>query len=252
MLFSIITVVLNNSNYIEQTIKNIIEQKYNNIEYIIIDGGSTDGTFQIIKSLELTIKNEKQNFIFISEPDKGIYDAMNKGIKIAKGEIIGMLNSGDQFYNKEVLELINKTFQNNDIDCCFGNLVYFDKTNKIIRKWNSKPFQCGLFAKSWTPAHPTFYCKRELFYYYGFYKTDYKIAADVELMLRFLEVHKVRSLFLDEYFVKMRSGGVSNKGLNSTIVITQEMKRAFQENGLQFNLVKYLFYKAFKLKEFIL
>ncbi len=248
---SIITATFNSKAHIESCIESVTSQSYKDIEYIIIDGGSIDGTVQTVKDCELTIKNKVNRFNFVSEPDGGIYDAMNKGIRIATGDIVGTLNSDDQFYTKKAIELVANEFQNNNIDCCFGNLVFVDNSNKIIRKWHSRPFESDLFAKSWTPAHPTFYCKRELFEKYGLYKTDYKIASDVELMLRFLEVMEVRSAFLNEYLVKMRTGGVSNQGIKSTIIITKEIKRAFRENGLTFNLSKYLFYKLLKLKEFI-
>lgn len=245
MKISIITATFNSSQTISDCIASVNDQTYPDIEQIIIDGASKDKTIEIINLQPNRVKK------LISEPDKGIYDAMNKGIRIATGDVIGILNSDDLLYNKNVLENITNAFKNNNIDCCFGNLVFFDKTEKIVRKWQSKPFEKGLFSKSWTPAHPTFYCKKELYDKYGLYKTDFKIAADVELMLRFLEVQEIRSLFLDEYLVKMQAGGVSNNGINSTITITKELQRAFRENGLHFNLLKYLFYKALKLKEFI-
>ena len=246
MKISVITVTYNSAKTISACISSVSAQNYNDIEHIIIDGGSTDRTVEIINSQPNRVK------VIVSEPDNGIYDAMNKGINLATGEIIGMLNSDDVFYDLGVIENVAYAFQHQNIDCCFGNLVFFNETGKIVRKWNSKSFKKGSFAKSWTPAHPTFYCKKELYDNYGTYKTDYKIASDVELMLRFLEVKEVRSIFLDKYLVKMMAGGVSNNGINSTITITKELQRAFRENDLPFNLIKYLFYKTLKLKEFII
>ena len=245
MKISIITATYNSFQTISDCIASVYDQTYPYIEHIIIDGASNDKTIEVINS------QPNRVYKLISEPDNGIYDAMNKGIRIATGDIIGILNSDDLLYDSKVLEQIAYAFQNNNIECCFGNLVFFDKTKKIVRKWHSKSFEKGSFAKSWTPAHPTFYCKKELYEKYGLYKTNYKIAADVELMLRFLEVNEVRSLFLNEYLVKMQSGGASNNGINSTITITKELQRVFRENGLPFNLFKYLFYKTLKLKEFI-
>jgi len=245
MKISIITVVYNNKNYLEDAINSVLNQSYSNIEYIVIDGGSTDGTVDIIKKYDNNIST------WVSEPDRGIYDAMNKGILLATGDVIGMLNSDDQLYDTIAIEKIVLTFKNNPVDCCYGNLVFVNNEDKIIRRWHSRPFEYGLFSKSWSPAHPTFYCKRELYEKYGLYKTNYKIAADVELMLRFLEVIKAKSVFIDEYIVKMQVGGVSNKGIKSTITITKEMQRAFRENRLSFNIGKYIFFKMLKLKEFI-
>ncbi len=245
MKISIITVTYNSSATIEDCITSIQNQTYSNIEHIIIDGASKDNTVNIVKSLPNRVSK------IISEPDNGIYDAMNKGIKLATGDIIGVLNSDDLFYNNEVVQDLVDVFESEEIDCLYGNLVFFNSEGKITRKWQSKPYAHGLFSKSWSPAHPTFYCKRELYEKYGLYKTDYKIAADVELMLRFLELNKVRNRFVDKYFVRMLTGGVSTQGVKSTIIITRELRRAFNENQLPFNLVKYLFYKFLKIKEFI-
>lgn len=244
MKISIITVTFNSSSTIANCVNSINNQTYLNIEHIIIDGASSDDTIERINSIPNRVSK------IISEPDNGIYDAMNKGILLATGDVVGMLNSDDQLFDSTSIEKIVAAFEINPIDCCYGNLVFFNKDGKIIRRWHSKPFEYGLFAKSWTPAHPTFYCKRELYEKYGLYKTNYKIASDVELMLRFLELNHISTFFIDEYLVKMLSGGVSNNGIKSTITITKELKQAFQENNLNFNYAKYLFYKLFKIKEF--
>lgn len=245
MKISIITVTFNSGKTIEDCINSVNSQDYKNIEHIIIDGASKDNTIDIVKDIGERVAK------IVSEPDKGIYDAMNKGIKLATGDIIGMLNSDDIFYDDGVVQKIVKAFQIDKIESLHGNLVYFNSDKKIIRKWHSQSFKPGLFSKSWSPAHPTFYCKRELYEKYGLYKTDYKIAADVELMLRFLELNRISSMFINDYFVRMRTGGVSNQGVNSTIIITKELRRAFKENNLPFSLTKYLFYKFLKIKEFI-
>jgi glycosyltransferase involved in cell wall biosynthesis len=246
MKISLITVSLNSSETLQATFNSIGKQQYPKLEYIIVDGGSKDTTVDLIKQNQGIVSK------WVSEPDLGIYDAMNKGILMASGDIIGMLNSDDSFYDASTLKKIVAVFeQHPEVQCVYGNLILVNKEQKVIRSVKSKPFQPGLFAKSWTPAHPTFYCRRELYEDFGLYKTNYKIAGDAELMLRFLEVKKVKSFYLDEVLVTMSSGGVSNRGIKSILVITQEIKKAFKENEMNFNLLKYLFYKFLKIKEFV-
>jgi len=246
MLVSIITVALNARSTIEDTIKSVLGQIYKNVEYIIIDGGSTDGTVDIINKYRDRVSR------VISEPDKGIYDGMNKGILTASGDIIGFLNADDMFYDNTVIQGIVSAFTDNTIDCVYGNLVYVRRQDPacITRVWRSQAFCDGLFEKSWTPAHPTFYCKKALYERFGLYRTDFKIAADVELMYRFLQKNHIRSKYVNTNFVRMRDSGVSNRGIKSTVVIIREMKRAIIENGGQLNLIKYLFFKFLKLSEF--
>lgn len=246
MKVSIITVCYNSRNTIEDTINSVISQTYPFLEYIIIDGESTDGTLDVI--------NKYRNRIFnvISESDKGIYDGMNKGILAASGDIIGFLNADDMFYDNTVIQRVVLAFTSYTIDSVYGNLVYVSRqdSSRITRIWRSRSYCDGLFEKSWTPAHPTFYCKKSLYEKFGFYRTDFKIAADVELMYRFLQKYHIRSKYINADFVRMRNSGVSNRGIKSTIVITREMKRAIIENGGQFNLIKYLFFKFLKISDF--
>ncbi len=246
MKISIITATFNSAATISGCITSLNTQSYQNIEHIVIDGASIDNTIEIINSIPNRVTK------IISEPDKGIYDAMNKGIKLAIGEIIGTLNSDDTLFNNQVLEKVANTFiQNPEIECLYGNLVFVNEDDKVVRKWQSKPFESGFFEKSWSPAHPTFYCRKEVFEKYGLYKTNYKIAADVEFMFRIMELNKVKSFFLDENIVKMSIGGVSTQGVKSTYIITLELQRAFRENGKKLNLLKYLFYKGLKIKEYL-
>ena len=190
-------------------------------------------------------------FRWISEKDDGIYDAINKGIRMATGDIVGILNSDDYFQDDRVVGDIVEAFMKNDVDCIYGNLIYINQMMEESLEDGYHEFSSGLFEKSWTPAHPTFYCKREVYNKYGLYKTDYRIAADFELMYRFLEINRVRSKFIDRQMVVMRQGGISNRGLRSTITITKEMRRAFRENGQHLNLLKYLFFKVGKLRELV-
>lgn len=244
---SIITVCYNSSGHIQKAIESVLNQSFKEIEYIIVDGKSIDNTVDIIKKYEPRFNGRMK---WISEPDNGIYDAINKGIRIATGEIIGILNSDDQFYDSQSVEKIAECFRDPGVEAVYGNLIITNNQNRLIRNWKSKPFRPGLFAKSWTPAHPTFYCHRSLYNKYGLYKTDYHIAADVELMLRFLEVYRINTYYLNETLVNMRLGGASTKGIKSSIIITKEVMRAFKENGLRFDLIKYMFYKGLKIKEY--
>ncbi len=247
MKISLITVAYNSANTLQDTFNSIKGQLYQNLEYIVVDGGSQDATLSLIQQNQGIVSK------WVSEPDAGIYDAMNKGISMASGDIVGMLNSDDAFYDDHALKKVVEVFeQYPEVQCVYGNLIMVDNEDNVIRSWKSRSFCPGLFSKSWTPAHPTFYCRKEMYEQYGLYKTDYKIAADAELMLRLLEVKKVSSYYLDEILVSMRSGGVSNRGLKSILIITREIQKAFRENGLKFNLVKYLFYKFLKIKEFFL
>ena len=245
MKISIITPTYNSEQCIENNIDSVFSQTYKNTEHIIIDGASTDNTIELI--------NKRINNISfcISEKDNGIYDAINKGISLSTGDIIGILNSDDKFHNEEVLkEIVNVFIENPDVYCLYGNLIFLNNSKKLVRVWNSKNFEIGQFVKSWTPAHPTFYCRKSVYDLFGNYKIDYKIAADVEFMFRVLEIGKLKSYFLNKTLVDMTIGGVSTSGLKSTLIIIKEIRRAFRENGYKLNLIKYLFFKFLKLREF--
>ena len=235
MIVSIITVSYNSVRTISDTIKSVLAQTYQNIEYIIIDSSSTDGTIDIITSFGKSISK------IVSEPDNGIYDAINKGIRLSKGNIVGILNSDDIFYDNRVVEKIVEAFNDDDdIDAVFGDaqFVHPVKTSKIIRYYSSKSFSSDKFKYGYMPAHPSFYVKRELFEKLGYYKTDYKIAADFELLVRFLHLYPLKYKYLEMTFVSMRMGGVSNKSVWSKFVINKEIARACKENGIRTNYFK--------------
>jgi glycosyltransferase involved in cell wall biosynthesis len=245
---SIITVVRNNQSYIEGCIKSVIEQKYQNYEYIIIDGGSTDGTLDIIKKYRDHIS------ILISEPDCGIYDAMNKGIKLATGDIVGILNSDDFYNSNDVLTEVVREFSQKEVDSVFADLVYVDrkKTNKIVRYYKSANFKPNKFAYGWMPAHPTFFLRRIFYEKYGLFNTDYKIASDYELLVRLLGKHKLSYSYLQKVIIKMRNGGISTSSLKSNWILNMEILRACRENGIQTNIFKVFskyFVKFFQLIE---
>jgi glycosyltransferase involved in cell wall biosynthesis len=241
---SLITVSSDSFKTIKHTIDSVLDQTYPNIEYIIIDNASTDGTVDKVKSYENKISK------FISEPDKGIYNAMNKGIKLATGNIVGILNSDDFFCNKNVIEKVVAAFQNKDVDSIYGDVQFIDPANinKIIRFYSSKNFKPRKFKFGFMPAHPSFYVKKKYFELLGYYHEDYKIAADFELLIRFLLVNNLRSSYIEMPFVSMRPGGVSNKSLKSTYILNKEIIRACRENGIKTNL--FFVYSKYFIKFF--
>ena len=213
MKISIITVCYNSEKTISKTLESISNQSSKKIEHIIIDGKSTDSTLSIISKLPYKKK-------VISEPDNGIYDAMNKGIKIAKGDIIGFLNSDDFYANNDIISKVLKQFENNPkIDACYSDLIYVNQfnTSKTVRYLKSREFYEGLFSKGWCPPHPTFFVRRSIYEQYGSFDLNYHLASDFDLMIRFLEIHKIRSLYMAEPLVKMRMGGATNKNLKNIL-----------------------------------
>jgi len=229
MKISIITVCFNSAKTIKDTIKSVLNQSYKDIEYIIIDGGSIDGT------LETLAKYRDQISRHISEPDTGIYDAMNKGIKLATGDIVGFLNAGD-FYTVETAILqIATSFQKNDCEVVYADLEYVAENNpgKTVRKWKSQPYRDGLFEKGWHPPHPTLFAKKSIFDKYGGFDLSYDIGADYELMLRFLKKHGIKSCYIPSVLVKMRTGGKSNSNLWHIIKANIECYEAWKKNGLK-------------------
>jgi glycosyltransferase len=248
MKISIITPTLNSAETIRDCIESVKNQTYTNIEHIIVDGGSTDATLEIVKGYVHTY-----NLKFISEKDNGVYDAMNKGIKMSTGDVIGILNSDDMYSDNTVLEIVAIAFLTNHIDCLYGDLVYVDKhdTSKVVRYWKSREYQEGLFHKGWHPPHPTFFCKRICYEKYGTYNIDFKFAADYELMLRFLEKHKLRSLYINKVLVKMRVGGISNRSIFNIIKANIECYKAWKVNGLHINPIMLILKPLSKIFQYI-
>jgi len=236
MKISIITVVWNNKETIKDAINSVLNQTYKNIEYIIVDGASTDGTVEIIKGYGDKISR------FISEPDKGLYDAMNKGITLATGDVVGILNSDDFYINKFVIEKVIKIFKEKKIDSVFADLVFVkpDNLQKTVRYYDSSKFNIERFAYGWMPAHPTFFVKREVYEKYGLFRIDLKIAADFDILVRFLYTNRVSYFYLQEVLIKMRTGGVSTDGFKSKIRLNIEVLRVCKENGIKTNIFKIL------------
>lgn len=236
MKISIITVCYNSAATIDKTIQSVANQTYNDIEYIIVDGYSKDETLSIIKKYESTITK------WVSEPDKGLYDAMNKGIAMATGDIIGLINSDDLFCDNQAIEKIVAIFQDNPVlDSVYADLFYVSQynTDKIVRRWvtgKQKKFKNG-----WHPAHPTFYIKKDIYNRFGGFDLDFKLAADFEIMLRFLEKYKISTYYLKEPLVKMRLGGETNRSLINIYNQNIECISAFRVNNVKLNVFLYPF-----------
>jgi len=243
MKISVITISYNAEDTIEKTLKSIENQSYNNIEHIIIDGGSKDSTLEICNSFSHEAK-------IISELDNGVYDAFNKGLKLATGDVVGFLNADDTFYNENSIQDIVDAFSNNEADIVYGNLDYVNEESKVIRNWISKPYEKGLVKKAWMPAHPSFYCKKKVYDRLGGYNDSFKIAGDFELCIRFIEINQVPSFYLNKKLVKMLVGGISNSALKSKWIIFKEDLRALKINNISVNPVLFFLYKLKKLKQF--
>jgi len=243
---SIITVVRNNEKTIKDAIESVLGQTYKNIEYIIIDGKSTDGTVEVIKSYDNKISK------FISESDKGLYDAMNKGIKLSTGDVVGILNSDDFYINEFVIERVVKEFEEKKTDSVFADLVYVksQNVNKIVRYYDSGYFNPSKFAYGWMPAHPTFFVKRSVYEKYGLFRTDLKTSADFDILARFLYTHKISYSYIKEVLVKMRLGGVSTS-ISSIWVNNIEQLKICRQNNIDTDIFKILSKYPSKLIGFI-
>lgn len=249
MKISIITATYNSAKTVRDTLESVLSQTFKDYEYIIKDGGSKDGTLDIVREYEPKFEGRMR---IISECDKGIYDAMNQGFQMAQGEILMLINSDDLLARSDVFQMVADTFDKNpEADCVYGDLYYVSQDNisNIVRRWKTgeqKPFR-----KGWLPAHPTFYVKREVYQKYGYFNLTYPLAADFELMLRFVEVHKIRMCYLPEYLVRMRLGGATSKNLRNIYLQDKECIRAFKENGLKSSPFYLIFRYWPKVKQFL-
>jgi len=243
---SIITVCYNSAKTIEDTIQSVINQTYPNIEYIIVDGLSNDNTLEVVEKYTTQISK------IVSENDNGLYDAINKGIELATGDIIAILNS-DDFYvdNKVIVDVVSKMIEE-ESDTLYADLYYVDAidTNKVVRNWVSGKYADGLFFKGWMPPHPTFFVKKEVYNKYGKFNLELKSAADYELMLRFIHKNKCSVSYLPRTVVRMRIGGVSNVSLLNRLKANREDKKAWEINGLKPKPYTLLFKPLSKLGQF--
>ena len=236
MKISIITVVYNNKETIKDAIDSVLNQTYKDIEYIIVDGASSDGTVDIVKNYGDKISK------FVSESDNGLYDAMNKGIALATGDVVGILNSDDFYIDDKVIQKVMKVFEEKQCESMFADLVFVKPNDleKTVRYYDSSKFHPSKFAYGWMPAHPTFFVKREVYERYGVFKTDYKIASDYEILVRLLKKYELSYFYLNEVIIKMRMGGISTSGLKSNYILNKEIIRACKENGIYTNWLKVL------------
>jgi glycosyltransferase involved in cell wall biosynthesis len=239
MTISIVTVVLNAEKTIADALGSVASQTYRRVEHLLIDGGSTDATLPIVRQCG------KHLSALISEPDEGLYHAMNKGAKFATGEVLGFLNADDFYAHPEILERVTGVFRDATIDVCFGDLQYVDRHNPqlVLRHWEAGAFTPGRFASGWAPPHPSFFVRRHVFDAAGGFNTNYKLAADNDLMMRILECRGHKSRYLSEVMVKMRVGGETNKNLKNIIQGNREILNALSANGLKTNPFRYLFRK---------
>lgn len=246
MKISIITATFNSATTVRDTIESVLNQTHTDWELIIKDGGSKDGTLDICRSYA----DERINIVGCA--DNGLYDAMNQGIAAATGEVVGILNSDDFYYDNQVLERIASVLSDKSIGCVYGDLQFVDAedTTKVVRIWKGSQYQIGGFRKGWHPAHPTFYAKKEYFDKYGGFDISFEVSADFELMLRFIERHRVPNRYIPHNFVKMRMGGESTGSLKNIIKGNKNILRAFKKNGISrppFYLVRRLAPKVFSV-----
>lgn len=228
MRASIITVCCNSRNTIEDTIRSVLAQEYEDVEYIVVDSCSTDGTRDIMAKYEGRVSK------YISELDNGIYDAMNKGIRASQGKIIGFLNAGDVYANSGVISEVMSLIKDHGLDAAYGDLVYVDKRNtgKVVRYWQTEAYTSGGFSYGWVPPHPTFFCRKGLFEEFGYFNTGFQVAADFELMLRFIEKHRIKIAYVPKTLVHMRVGGKANT-IQGIVRGNREIIDAFSLNGLK-------------------
>lgn len=236
MKVTIITACYNNADTIKRTIESVRAQTYTDIEHIFVDGASRDNTVEVIRSLLPEAR-------LVSEPDKGIYDALNKGIARAGGDVIGMLHADDFYAEETVISDVVALMKESKADALYGDLLYVDRNNteKIIRNWKSGKYTKGAFRWGWMPPHPTFFVRRELYDRYGKFNLELRSAADYELMLRFIHKHQVRLVYLEKVMVKMRTGGQSNVSFSNRIKANKEDQRAWAINDMKpFWFTRYL------------
>jgi len=232
MKISIITATYNSKATLKTCMISVLHQSYQNIEYVIIDGNSTDETLELVKQHQLQFPQIE--FKILSEPDNGIYDALNKGVQLATGEVIGFVHSDDILADNQIISKLANQFDKENVDGVYGDLQYVDKNNigKIIRYWKSTNFNFSLLKKGWMPAHPTLFLKKEVYEKHGFFNLTYQISADYDFMLRILKDDSLKFGYLPKVITKMRIGGASNGSINNIIKKTKEDYRAIRSNHI--------------------
>jgi glycosyltransferase len=245
MKVSIITAAFNSEDTIGQCMESVRAQTHGDLEHIVVDGGSQDGTLDIIRKYRGGISK------WVSEPDRGIYHALNKGIGMSSGEVIGFLHSDDMYAHEKVVEKVVASVAGHE--SCYGDLTYVGRDNpeRIIRYWKSRPYSSGLFHRGWMPPHPTFFVRKKIYDKFGLFNTGFRIAADYELMLRFIEREGISTCYIPEVLVKMRTGGASSGGIGNQLLKTYEDYKAWKTNGLRSSGYTIFMKKISKVPQFL-
>lgn len=252
MKVSIVTAAYNSARTLGDAMKSVLSQTYHDIEYIVIDGSSTDTTVSVIQKYEPLFEGRLK---WVSEKDGGIYDAMNKGIQMATGDVVGILNSDDYFTSCDVIERMVAAFEDQSLDAVYGDIhfIHDGEPDKCVRYYSSKPFRPLWLRFGFMPAHPSFYCRRGVYERAGLYKTDYQIGSDYEMMVRLFLVHHINAKYLPMDFVTMRTGGASTRNVKSRLQLIKDDVRGCRENGIYTNSLmismKFL-YKIFEIRSF--
>lgn len=235
MKISIITTTYNSGATVKDTLESVLRQTFQDYELIIKDGGSKDDTLAICRKYEPLFEGKMR---IVSEPDKGIYDAMNTGISLATGDVVGTLNSDDFFTSDDILQRVADKLEDPDLDAVYGDIHYVSPQNlrKCVRYYSSKKFTRELIRYGYMPAHPSFYCRRELFDKFGLYDTQYRIASDFDLMVRFIYLGNIRMKYLPVDFVTMRIGGASTSGMKSHLRVVKEHQHSLKKHGVNSNM----------------
>ena len=229
MKVSIITITYNSGETLEECIQSVAAQTYSNLEYIVVDGGSDDGSLSVIK------EHDEEITRWVSEPDSGIYDAMNKGLAMATGDVVGFLHADDLYATSDAISKIVRLMEKENSDACYADLRYVNSTSvdKVVRKWSSGEYEPGAFLNGWMPPHPTFFVRKDIYDRHGGYRLDLGTAADYELMLRFIHKIGIRVSYLPETIIKMRTGGQSNASLKHRLKANRMDRKAWKVNGLK-------------------
>ena len=248
MKISIITATFNSGRTVADTLESVLAQDYSDYELIVKDGGSRDNTLDICRSFEARFEGRLR---IISEPDRGIYDAMNQGIAAATGDVVGILNSDDFYSSYGILKMVAGAMKNKNIDAVYGDVHYVHDNDleKCVRYYSSKPFRRMWMRFGFMPAHPSFYCRREVYERYGTFDLSYKVAADFECLLRLIFVHRIRTKYLPVDFVTMRTGGASTQGFASHKQIMRDHQLAFKRNGVYSNVIMECMRYVYKIFE---
>jgi glycosyltransferase involved in cell wall biosynthesis len=236
----VITVCFNSAAHIADALRSVDQQTWTEREHIVVDGASRDDTLAIVEQFRQPWRR------VVSEPDDGIYDAMNKGIRLASGDVVGFINSDDFYASRDVLARVAAAFSDDRVDACYGDLCYVEQDNvdKVVRYWRSSAFKTGLFATGWVPPHPTLFLRRSVLEQYGGFDLRYRIAADFELMARLIEVKRVSTVYLPEVLVNMRLGGTTNRSWSNILKQNQEIWQALGAHRLRPSLASFVLGKV--------